>query len=89
MAHAGKDLGYNRIYVCGSKAYDNELAMYRHEGVNCHESCKVETVFEPHPRFAYRIINGNRTLWVTDPVDVIHTRRHAPDAEINVVEVIR
>jgi len=79
----------NRIYVCGRNAYDNELAMYRHEGIACHRSCDTAPTFESRPRFAYRIAQGGTVRWATDPVDAYRARRQAPDATIDVVAVKR
>ncbi len=83
------DLGYHRIYVCGRKAYDNELAMYRHEGVSRSLSCVAEPVFDAHPKIAYRIEHNGTTRWVTDLVDVVRLRAHAPDAHVAIVPVLR
>jgi len=83
------NLDYNRIYICGRQAYDNELAMYRHEGASCKADCAFENVFDPHPRFAYRIEDGNDVRWATDPVDVYRTRWHSPEASIEMIEVLR
>lgn len=83
-------MGQNRIYVCGRNAYDNELAMYRHEGVACHRSCDSAPTFEARPRFAYRIaMGGGQVRWATDPVDAYRTRRTNPEATIDVVAVKR
>lgn len=85
MAH----LGPNRIYVCGRNAYDNELAMVRHEGVQHLRDVAVESVIEPRPRFAWRITDGASVRWATDPVDAYLARRHSPNAAIDVVAVRR
>jgi hypothetical protein len=85
MAH----IGPNRIYVCGRNAYDNELAMVRHEGVHHLRDGAVERVIEPRPRFAYRITEGDAVRWATDPVDVYLARRQSPNATIDVVAVRR
>ena len=82
-------LGPNRIYVCGRNAYDNELAMVRHEGVQHLRDSVVASVIEPRPRFAYRITEGNAVRWATDPVDAYLARRHSPNAAIDVVAVRR
>lgn len=85
MAH----LGPNRIYVCGRNAYDNELAMVRHEGVQHLRESAVEGVIEPRPRFAWRIAEGGSVRWSTDPIDAYRARRLSPDATIDVVAVRR
>lgn len=82
-------IGPNRIYVCGRNAYDNELAMVRHEGVQHLRDGVVEAVIEPRPRFAWRITDGTAVRWVTDPVDVYLARRHSPNAAVDVVAVRR
>ncbi|WP_337998002.1 hypothetical protein [Oleispirillum naphthae] len=82
-------MGQNRIYVCGRNAYDNELAMYRHEGVACHRVCDSAPTFDTRPRFAYRISQGGRVRWATDPVDAYRARRTNPEATIDVVAVKR
>lgn len=82
-------LGPNRIYVCGSNAYDNELALVRHEGVLRMRDCAVTPVMEARPRFAYRIADGNTVRWATDPVDAYRARRQSPGATIDLVAVRR
>jgi hypothetical protein len=82
-------MGQSLIYVCGDNAYDNELAMYRHEGIACHRRGAVAPVFEARPRFAYRISLGDLVRWSTDPVDACRVRRQTPDANIDLVAVRR
>lgn len=79
--------GQNRIYVCGGHAYDNELAMYRHEGIACRNRFAVAPVFEARPRFAYRIVQGDCETWTTDAVEVFRLRRRDPAAAVEVVAV--
>ncbi|MBN2752986.1 MAG: hypothetical protein JXQ84_09795 [Rhodospirillaceae bacterium] len=83
-------MGQNRIYVCGRNAYDNELAMYRHEGVACRTCSAVTPVFDTRPRFAYRISQGGTVRWATDPVDAYRAQRQGgSDTAIDVVSVRR
>ncbi len=82
-------MGQSTIYVCGGNAYDNELAMYRHEGIACHRRCDTVPVFDARPRFAYRISLGGKVRWSTDPVDACHARRETPDASVDLVAVRR
>lgn len=78
--------GPHRIFVCGRNAYDNELALARHEGVQRLSLSSVAPTVDARPRFAYRIAEGETVRWATDPVDAY---RAAPGATIDVVAVRR
>lgn len=78
--------GPNRIYVCGRNAYDNELALARHEGVQRLSLSSVALTIDARPRFAYRIADGDTVRWATDPVEAY---RASPTATVDVVAVRR
>ncbi len=82
-------MGQSLIYVCDDKAYDNELAMCRYEGIASHRRGAAAPVFEARPRFAYCISLGGAVHWSTDPVDACRTRRQTPDASIDLAAVRR
>ncbi len=83
------DLGCHRIYVCGHRAYDNELAMYRHEGVRGNHSFTAAHVFDVRPKIVYRIVHNGTIRWVTDLVDVVRLCTHASDVQVDIVPVLR
>ncbi len=81
--------GPNRIYVCGHNAYDNELALARHEGVQRLSLSSVMPVIDTRPRFAYRIADGDTVRWATDPVEAYRARHASPTATVDIVAVRR
>lgn len=81
--------GPHRIYVCGRNAYDNELALARHEGVQRLSMSSVTPTIDSRPRFAYRIADGETVRWATDPVEAYRARAASPTAVVDVVAVRR
>lgn len=83
------NFGPHRIFVCGRNAYDNELALARHEGVQRLSMSSVAPTLDARPRFAYRIADGDSVHWATDPVEAYRARNASPTATVDVVRVRR